>query len=125
MRFDPEVEHGNTLTTIDNDGFLDQHGSPKDTYSFRNRTNDNQYCPYEGWNLIGWPSDGSTALPAALAAIEDNYDLVLAYHANDSADPWKLFDPEAPAYANDLLEMAPGWGYWFNMAADDSLAIGY
>lgn len=126
MRFDPEVEYGNTLTTIDETmGFWINMGAPRTLTVLGTAPTTTNITLYEGWNLIGWPSDGSTALPAALAAIEDNYDLVLAYHANDSADPWKLFDPEAPAYANDLLEMAPGWGYWFNMAADDSLAIGY
>jgi len=126
MRFDPEVEYGNTLTTIDETmGFWINMGAPRTLTVLGTAPTTTNITLYEGWNLIGWPSDGSTALPAALAAIEDNYDLVLAYHANDSADPWKLFDPEAPAYANDLLEMAPGWGYWINMVADDSLAIGY
>lgn len=66
---------------------------------------------YKGWNLIGYPARNDVAIPGALTAIDEKYDLILAYKAFDTDDPWKLYDPSAPGYANDLTTMAPGWGY--------------
>ena len=69
-----------------------------------------------GWNLVGYPSATSVALPGALIALGEDYSLVFTYHAVESSDPWKMFDRLAPAYANDLDEIAPGWGYWINVS---------
>jgi hypothetical protein len=50
---------------------------------------------------------------------------VLAFHADDTSDQWKLFDPNVPVWVNDLTTMAPGWGYWIHMTADDTLPVSY
>ena len=59
-----------------------------------------------GWNLVGYPSSESRGIPAGA------YARVYAYHPQDAADPWKIYDAQAPAYANDLDSLDPGWGYW-------------
>ena len=78
-----------------------------------------------GWNLIGWPSASSSPLPGALSVLGTDYTLVYAYHAAETADPWKLYDRIAPGYANDLTAMAPGWGYWIFVTADHILPVAY
>ena len=79
-------------------------------------------CP--GWNLIGYPAKAPVRLPDALAGVAGKYDLVWAYVASDAADPWKKYNPSAPAPANDLWEMGPGKGYWLRMTAAATLTVG-
>ena len=55
----------------------------------------------------------------------EDFSLVYAYHADDSADPWKLFDPTAPAWANDLTDLSPGWGFWVQVDADHTWDVAY
>jgi hypothetical protein len=80
-----------------------------------------------GWNLVGFPKNGSLALPGVL---EDhnvpnaNYTLVYAFHASDSEDRWKLYDNSAYPYANDLKSMEPNWGYWIFVNADLTWNVG-
>jgi hypothetical protein len=73
---------------------------------------------YSGWNMVGYPAHSDGALPAALDAhsVTGEYPLVYAYHANETADPWKLYDWSAPAWANDLTAMSPLWGYWVSVS---------
>ena len=78
-----------------------------------------------GWNLIGYPSSTSVALPGALDSISPDYSLVFAYHAVETTDPWKMYDRLAAPYANDLSFMAPGWGYWIKVSADVDLVVAY
>jgi hypothetical protein len=54
-----------------------------------------------------------------------DYSLVYAYHANDTADPWKLFDRSAPAFASDLTSLDPGWGYWVKVSASPVWDVEY
>ena len=79
-----------------------------------------------GWNLVGYPSAASLALPEAL---DENgvteYTLVYAFHAVDTADPWKLFDPSADPFVSDLDQMDPGWGYWIFVTAEADWQIDY
>lgn len=67
-------------------------------------------CP--GWNLVGYPSLQGQAVVDALSSIDDCYDIIYTYDAHDMTDPWKKFDPNAPAYTNDLAMLNPGQGYW-------------
>jgi hypothetical protein len=74
-----------------------------------------------GWNLVGYPSDENRGMPEALTdhGVSD-YSLVYAYHANDPSvppDPWKRYAQGVPG--NDLLELAPGLGYWIKVEAND------
>ncbi len=83
-----------------------------------------------GWNLVGYPSVVSRSLltpPGDHAGLTD-FTLIYAYHANDTSDPWdpwKLFDPTATNYANDLKAMTPGWGYWIDVTADSTWTVNY
>jgi len=78
-------------------------------------------CP--GWNLIGYPSAAPVPLPGALSSIAGKYDLVYAYDASDTANPWKKFDPNAPSFANDLAEMGSDKGYWLRATQAVTLTI--
>jgi hypothetical protein len=79
-----------------------------------------------GWNLIAYPSGVNRAMPAALSdnGIGTDFSLVYAYHANVSS-PWMLFDLGAPPFVNSLTELAPGWGYWVKVSADNTWNVGY
>jgi hypothetical protein len=81
---------------------------------------------HPGWNLVGYPSAVSRALPAALRdhGLGTDYSLVYAYHAVEGATAWKLFDPAAPSSLNALT---PGWGYWVLVtgSTDQSWTVNY
>ena len=69
-----------------------------------------------GWNLVGYPSTTNLDLPGAFSGHGlGDFSLAYAYHASDTADPWKKFDPLMPINLNDLKVLAPGWGYWVDV----------
>ncbi len=81
-----------------------------------------------GWNLVGYPSAGSEALPGALTdhgVGSTDYSLVYAYHAAELEDVWKMFDSTAVPYANDLTAMDPGWGYWIKVSSAGTWSVDY
>jgi hypothetical protein len=80
-----------------------------------------------GWNLVAYPSSFTNVLPDVMSnhGAGTDFSLVYAYHAADTADTWKLFDLAAPPFANDLTEMAPGWGYWVMVSADNTWSVEY
>lgn len=43
-------------------------------------------------------------------------EMVITYNPLDQSDPWKLYDPKAPDYANDLRELERGRGYWVKVS---------
>ncbi|MEE8352965.1 MAG: hypothetical protein V3S10_00780, partial [Dehalococcoidales bacterium] len=75
-----------------------------------------------GWNLVGWPSRLTLPVEEALASLDGSYDLVFAYHADDSQDPWKRYDPAA-AFGNDLLLVEPLHGYWIHLTEPGTLNV--
>lgn len=77
----------------------------------------------DAWHLVSYPSGVEGALPGALRdnGLADGYSVVYAYHAEDTADPWKLHDPAGPAWANDLAALAPGRGYWLRSGSTSGL----
>ncbi len=77
-----------------------------------------------GQNLIGYPSVGATALPDALAGIAGKYSKVSTFDSADASDPWKIFDPQAPAFVNDLTGLGPTKGYWIEMKEPATLTVG-
>jgi VCBS repeat-containing protein len=85
------------------------------------------YTNAGGWNLVGYPSAKSAALPAILSAngVGTDFSLVYAYHASDTTDTWKLFDRTAPSWSNDLTELAAGWGYWIKVSATHPWTVAY
>jgi len=78
---------------------------------------------YSGWNLVGYPSQTTRPIAEALGSIDTKYDLIYAYHASDTADPWKKYNPAAPSFLNDLVEMEPGWGYWIRVSEDCTWSV--
>jgi len=80
-----------------------------------------------GWNLVAYPSMSDQAMPGVLEVhgVGTDYSLVYAYHANDPADPWKLYDRSAPPFLNDLAQLTPGWGYWIRVSADHNWDVEY
>jgi VCBS repeat-containing protein len=79
-----------------------------------------------GWNLVSFPGATSEALPGAFTnhGVDlSNLNLVMAMHANETTDPWLLYDPAAPSYVNDLTALDPGWGYWVSVDADDTWTV--
>jgi PKD repeat protein len=126
MRYAPGIP-GNTLATLDEtQGFwirmttadtLEMTGSVPTTTNISLSTN------ASGWNLVGYPSDETRSLPEALETHGVTaYTLVYAYHANDS-DTWKRYAPGVPG--NDLLEVAPGWGYWIKVGTTSTWDVEY
>jgi hypothetical protein len=78
---------------------------------------------YTGWNLISYRGNRSRPVTEALSSISGKYEKVTAYVSTDSADPWKMFDPAAPSYMNDLTVMEPGLGYWIKVRENCSLVV--
>jgi hypothetical protein len=126
MRYAPGIP-GNSLETLDEtQGFwirmtgednLDITGTVPTTTNISLPTN------ASGWNLVGYPSDETRGMPEALETHGVTaYTLVYAYHANDS-DTWKRYAPGVPG--NDLLELAPGWGYWIKVSAPSIWDVEY
>ena len=117
----PGAGAGNTLTSLDaHQGFwihmtaadtLEVSGTPPTT------TNITLYPTGGGWNLVGYPSAASQALPGVLSnhGVDEANLLIFAYHPADTADPWKMYDRLAPDYANDLPALTPGGGYWIKV----------
>jgi subtilisin-like proprotein convertase family protein len=66
-----------------------------------------------GWNNISFPWQEPTPIRTALDRLgAAYYTAIYGYNGNDTADPWKVFDPAAPPYVNDLTTMEYGQGYW-------------
>jgi len=82
---------------------------------------------YAGWNLVGYPSSVSRNLPGVLQdhGGGQDFSLVYAYHADDVADLWKLWDRSAPSWSNDLTALSPGWGYWIRASANHTWTVEY
>ena len=126
LKYDRTAGYGNTLADLDESmgfwirmtgtGTLTVTGGTPGTSTIALKT---------GWNLVGFPANANLALPAALSAhgVTD-FSLVYAYHAGDTADPWKKYDTAA-SYGNDLEELAPGWGYWIKVGGTPTWSVGY
>lgn len=77
-----------------------------------------------GQNLISYPSVSAMGLPDALAGIAGKYGKVYAFDSADTSDPWKIFDPQAPVFVNDLTSLGPNKGYWIEMRTSATLTVG-
>jgi hypothetical protein len=76
-----------------------------------------------GWNLIGYPSLTRREVGSALEAIAAYVEQMWHYDPEDAEDPWKLYSPKQPAWANDLVYLAPGEGYWILVSQDCELTL--
>ena len=77
----------------------------------------------QGWNLIGYPSVVTQPIETALSSIAGHYSLVKQYKASDFDDPWKVYNPSAPADLSDLKEMVPGYGYWIYITTETATLV--
>ena len=114
----------NDLTNVDEKMGLWIHMTAADTLSVSGTTpgtTDISLC--EGWNLTGNPSTQQLPVADALTSISGAYDLIYAYEAADTADPWASYNPTSPPFANDLTDMGAGWGYWMKANQDATWTI--
>lgn len=67
-----------------------------------------------GWNLVALPLTPSDQAPSTLlSTLANSYDLVYAYQACDTADPWKKYTPTASLpFLNDLKALTVQQGLW-------------
>ena len=79
------------------------------------------------WNLVSYPAATARVLPDALSTngLGTSNFLIFSYRPVDSVDPWKMYDRSAEPYANDLLSMTAGWGYWIQVQAPATWNIPY
>lgn len=126
LRFDPDVGFGNTLEELDEAmGFWINMDAAATLTVVGTEPTTTDIPLYTGWNLIGYPADAGDDLPGALDGISGNYNLVMAYHAADTSDPWKLYEPDVPDWVTDLDQLDPGWGYWIDMTEGATLSIDF
>ena len=77
-----------------------------------------------GWNLVGpalWGHNNSVT--NSLISINQKYNLVYGYKADDINNPWKIYDINRPSFLNSLSTIESGLGYWINMTADGQWTI--
>ncbi len=80
-----------------------------------------------GWNLVSYPSISNLSLPGGLTnnGVGTDFSLVYAFHSNEVADPWKMFNRTGLPYANDLNQLSPGWGYWVKVNVNHTWSVEY
>ncbi len=127
MKYVPGAGYGNTLENLDESmgfwirmtsgGTLAVTGSPMSISNTALKT---------GWNLVGYPSTATLALPSAFSnhGVGSDFSLVYAYHASDTADLWKKYDPQA-GFGNDLLDLSPDYGYWVKVGGAHTWDVAY
>jgi hypothetical protein len=76
-----------------------------------------------GQNLISYTGNQAKPVTDALSSISGKYEKIYGYQANDTSDPWKIYDPSAPPYVNDLTTIEPGFGYWINVNENCTLIV--
>jgi hypothetical protein len=67
-----------------------------------------------GWNLFAYPLQVTQTVTKALESIQNSYRTVYGYYAEDTSDPWKVYQVGGPDYLNDLTALEPGRGYWIS-----------
>jgi len=84
--------------------------------------NINLYSSPDDMNLISFPcSPDNESVTNVLSSISGNYDAIWAYDTLDTNDPWKGYDPDVPAWVNDLYNVTSTKGYWVKMNTNDTL----
>jgi hypothetical protein len=125
LKYDPGQPVGNSLKTLgESQGFWINMTSADTLTVNGSDPGTSNIALVNGWNLVGYPAHTNLAMPGALTShgVSDLV-LVYAYHAGDS-DVWKKYDPQA-SFGNDLLEMAPGWGYWIQLGGAHTWDVSY
>ncbi|MEM7538943.1 MAG: hypothetical protein AAF639_42695, partial [Chloroflexota bacterium] len=75
------------------------------------------------WDQFGYPINDSRLIKDALESIDGQYIRVVWYDAFDEQDPFKTYDPLAPAYANDLKKLRFGESYWIHLSEPITLSM--
>jgi hypothetical protein len=70
---------------------------------------------YTGWNSMTYLVKPSRPVSMALASISGAYNLVYGYVITDTANPWKVYAPDAPAWVDDLDALTYGTEYLINV----------
>ena len=132
LKYSPTAPgYSNSLNNLDEKMGFWIHMTAADTLNVTGSvpvtTNINLSTAGGGWNLVAYPSAVDRPLPEALSdnGVGTDFSLIYAYHANEPADPWKLFSRTAPTWSNDLTELEPGWGYWIKVSADHTWSVKY
>ena len=130
VRYDPIMPYGNTLTELDHTMgfwiFMEEAAQLSLIGNDPGETSIPLVTTVGGWNLVGYPSMVDRDLPGALEdfGVED-FTLVYAFHAADTEDQWKIFNPTLDEVFNDLKALSPGWGYWINMTAENDWTVDF
>ena len=77
------------------------------------------------WNLVSLPIGGLQNVPVAdvVAPLGSNLTRVYCYDATNTANPWGVYDPAAPPFAQSLFNIKPEEGCWFLMGTGDTLVL--
>ncbi len=74
---------------------------------------------YEGWNMISLPPYlDDWLVNDVLESIDEQWDIVMTYFANDPLDPWKSYNINKPPDMNDLNVITHYMGLWLHMNSD-------
>ena len=76
-----------------------------------------------GWNLIGYPAAQPRHVLNVFAPIRDKLLRIFEYDPFDPEDPWDFWDSKAPAWANGVKYLRPGYGYWVLVSEDVTFDI--
>jgi hypothetical protein len=69
---------------------------------------------HPGWNLFSYPVHATRSVTEALRSIDGYYTTLYGYAGAGAADPWQVYDIDAPAWVSDLSTVRFGQGYWIN-----------
>ena len=77
------------------------------------------------WNLGSLPIVGIQNVPVAdvVAPLGSNLTRIYCYDATKPANPWGVYDPSAPPFAQSLFNIKPEEGCWFLMGTGDTLVL--
>ena len=77
-----------------------------------------------GQNLVSFPTiAGEIPITELLSSISGEYEMVYFYEGCDPVDPWKIYDPDLPSYANNLQYVDSAMGIWIEATQDTELTI--
>ena len=76
-------------------------------------------------NLVSLPLQGIQTSPVAdvVASLGGNLTRVYCYDATSPSNPWGVYNPAAPPFAQSLDQIKPTEGCWFLMGTGDTLAL--
>ena len=78
-----------------------------------------------GWNLFAYSLKQSHPVMEALRSLDGLYQIVYSYQPENSpAQPWKMYAPGVPTWANNLQTLEFGRGYWITVTQPVTLYLG-